>query len=261
MLNAPAARILVIDDEPVVVDMLVTCLREEGYRVVGAETSDEGLKLAILSRPELVLLDIALPGMNGIELLKRIRSINPTTRVIMVTGNTDPALARAGPRSQAAAPPELLAHIEQLRRQKPRCNPRSFRATLRRGSAQARNAGMISLAKSRICCSNRSGFSSLKRRTSRKDRARCSSPLFRKPSIVPITWSGLPVMTWWRSPSAPTYASIDFVPISAGLKQASVIFLPPLIARILSAPSPSSSFETAQGNHPSAIRATRLTEG
>ena len=87
VLNAPAARILVIDDEPVVVDMLVTCLREEGYRVVGAETSDEGLKLAILSRPELVLLDIALPGMNGIELLKRIRSINPTTRVIMVTGN------------------------------------------------------------------------------------------------------------------------------------------------------------------------------
>src|SRR5205807_7005439 len=73
--------------------------------------------------------------------------------------------------------------------------------------------------------------------------------------------SGLPVMTWWRSPSAPTYASIDFVPISAGLKQASVIFLPPLIARILSAPSPSSSFETAQGNHPSAIRATRLREG
>jgi len=94
VLNAPAARILVIDDEPVVVDMLVTCLREEGYRVVGAETSDEGLKLAILSRPELVLLDIALPGMNGIELLKRIRSTNPTTRVIMVTGNTDPVLAR-----------------------------------------------------------------------------------------------------------------------------------------------------------------------
>ena len=85
MLNAPAARILVIDDESVVVDMLVACLREEGYGVIGAETSDEGL---------LVLLDIALPGMNGIELLKRIRSINPTTRVVMVTGNTDPVLAR-----------------------------------------------------------------------------------------------------------------------------------------------------------------------
>ncbi len=94
MLKAPAVRILVIDDEPAVVDILVTCLREEGYGAVGAETSDEGLKLAILSRPELVLLDIALPGMNGIELLKRIRSIIPTTRVIMVSGNTDPVLVR-----------------------------------------------------------------------------------------------------------------------------------------------------------------------
>jgi two-component system, response regulator, stage 0 sporulation protein F len=42
-----------------------------------------------------VLLDILLPGgMNGIEVLKRIRSINPTTKVMMVTGNTDPCLAR-----------------------------------------------------------------------------------------------------------------------------------------------------------------------
>jgi DNA-binding response OmpR family regulator len=93
-LTTPAARILVIDDNPHVVDILRSYLREEGYRVIGALTSDEGLKLAILSRPELVLLDIALPGTNGIELLKRIRSINPTSRVIMVTGNIDPALAR-----------------------------------------------------------------------------------------------------------------------------------------------------------------------
>jgi two-component system, OmpR family, KDP operon response regulator KdpE len=94
MLKSPAARILVIDDQPAVVDTLVACLRGEGYGVFGAETSDEGLKLAILARPELVLLDIALPDMDGIALLKRIRSIMPTTRVIMVSGNTDPVLAR-----------------------------------------------------------------------------------------------------------------------------------------------------------------------
>jgi len=93
-LTTPTARILVIDDNPHVVDILGTYLREEGYGVLGALTSDEGLKLAILSRPELVLLDIALPGTNGIELLKRIRSINPTTRVIMVTGNIDSVLVR-----------------------------------------------------------------------------------------------------------------------------------------------------------------------
>src|SRR5262245_21118175 len=94
MTLTPAGRILVIDDNPNVVDILGRCLREEGYGVLSALTSDEGLKLAILSRPELVLRDLALPGTNGIELLKRIRSTNPTARVIIVTGNTDPALAR-----------------------------------------------------------------------------------------------------------------------------------------------------------------------
>lgn len=95
MMKAPSARILVVDDHPGVVDILITCLREEGYGVLGALTGDVGLKDFILSRPDLVLLDIGLPGrMNGIELLKRIRSISPTTRVIVVTGNQDPLLAR-----------------------------------------------------------------------------------------------------------------------------------------------------------------------
>src|SRR5215470_20174541 len=94
MVGSRVARILVVDDNPDLVNILTTSLREEGYGVLGALTSDEGLRLAILSRPELVLLDIMLPGMNGVELLKRIRSIIPTSRVIMVTGNIDPALAR-----------------------------------------------------------------------------------------------------------------------------------------------------------------------
>src|SRR6266852_6368483 len=92
-MKVPTARILVIDDDPAVVDTLVTLLGEEGYGVSSAVTSDEGLKLFILSHPDLVLLDIALPGMNGIEMLKRIRSIAPTARVVMVSG-VDPTRAR-----------------------------------------------------------------------------------------------------------------------------------------------------------------------
>src|SRR5207245_9962021 len=95
MVMVPVARIVVIDDDPEVVDLLVSYLREEGYGVLGALTIDEGIRLVSLSRPDLVLLDILLPGgMNGIEVLKRIRSIDPTSKVIMVTGSRDPLLAR-----------------------------------------------------------------------------------------------------------------------------------------------------------------------
>jgi len=94
MINVPVTRVLVIDDNPDVVDILVTCLRGEGYGMLSALTSDEGLKLVILSRPDLVLLDILMPGLNGVDVLKRIRSIAPTTKVIIVTGNADLQLAR-----------------------------------------------------------------------------------------------------------------------------------------------------------------------
>ena len=95
MVKTSVARILVIDDNSAVVDILDTHLRGAGYGILSALTGDEGLKDFILARPDLVLLDITLPGeMNGIELLKRIRSIDPACKVIMVTGNADPVLAR-----------------------------------------------------------------------------------------------------------------------------------------------------------------------
>ncbi len=90
----PAARILVIDDDRAVVRLLVVRLEEEGYTVLSAATSDEGLKLVTVFTPDLVLLDMGLPDMSGLEVLKRIRVINPTLPVIVVTGNTDPQRAR-----------------------------------------------------------------------------------------------------------------------------------------------------------------------
>ena len=94
MTRLPISRILVIDDDPRLADLVANCLREEGYGVSSALTSDEGLKLVVMSRPDLILLDLMLPGLNGIDMLKRIRAINLTNRVIMVTGNTDPRLAQ-----------------------------------------------------------------------------------------------------------------------------------------------------------------------
>jgi DNA-binding response OmpR family regulator len=117
MTKVPAARILVIDDNPGVVDIVATCLREQGYWVVGALTGEEGLKDFTLAHPDLVLVDIALPGeINGIELLKRIRATDPTSRVVMVTGNTDPALAREALELGALAYVDKLFDLGYLKR-------------------------------------------------------------------------------------------------------------------------------------------------
>jgi len=71
--KVPTARILVIDDNAAVLDILDICLRDEGYEVRGVLTGDEGWRRFVVSRPDQVLLDIALPGaLDGIELLKRL---------------------------------------------------------------------------------------------------------------------------------------------------------------------------------------------
>jgi DNA-binding response OmpR family regulator len=57
-------------------------------------TSEEGLKLVASFQPDLVLLDVSLPDLSGLEVLKRIRAINSAIAVVMVTGNTDPQRAR-----------------------------------------------------------------------------------------------------------------------------------------------------------------------
>jgi DNA-binding response OmpR family regulator len=62
MVKTSVARILVIDDNSAVVDILDTHLRGAGYGILSALTGDEGLKDFILARPDLVLLDITLPA-------------------------------------------------------------------------------------------------------------------------------------------------------------------------------------------------------
>ena len=95
MRTLPGARILVIDDDPNQVRILRTCLRQDGHQVLGAFTGDSGLGLFMKSGPDLVVLDIGLPGgPSGLEVLKSIHTVNPNTKVIMVTGNTDPERAR-----------------------------------------------------------------------------------------------------------------------------------------------------------------------
>lgn len=71
------ARILLIEDEPQVREMLLDELTERGHKVIEADNGVEGLQMMVTSEPDLVLCDRAMPGMSGYEVLERIRGAYP----------------------------------------------------------------------------------------------------------------------------------------------------------------------------------------
>jgi two-component system nitrogen regulation response regulator NtrX len=81
------ARILVIDDEAAIRDSLRMTLEYEGYECLGAATGQEGLAMVERESPDLVLLDVKMPGMDGLEVLDRLRAVNETLPVIVVSGH------------------------------------------------------------------------------------------------------------------------------------------------------------------------------
>src|SRR2546426_8107668 len=83
----PKSRILVIDDEVAIRDSLRMMLEYEGYDCVGAATGQEGLALAEREAPDLVLLDVKMPGMDGLEVLDRLRSMNETLPIVVISGH------------------------------------------------------------------------------------------------------------------------------------------------------------------------------
>jgi len=82
-------KILVVDDEIAVCDLLEDFLTLKGYEVYTASDSYSVIKKVKKLSPHLVLLDIVMPGISGIQLLKEIKKLNPKTRVIMITAVPD----------------------------------------------------------------------------------------------------------------------------------------------------------------------------
>ena len=80
-------RILVIDDESAIRDSLKMILEYEGYDVQGAATGQDGLTLAEREPADLVLLDIKMAGMDGLEVLQRLRAVQEALPVIMISGH------------------------------------------------------------------------------------------------------------------------------------------------------------------------------
>jgi two-component system alkaline phosphatase synthesis response regulator PhoP len=82
------AKILVIDDEPAITKLVTAYLKPEGYEVLVAADGPSGLKAAQAFRPDLIILDVMLPGMDGMELLSRLRR-ESNVYVIMLTAKTE----------------------------------------------------------------------------------------------------------------------------------------------------------------------------
>ena len=82
-------KILVVDDEPEVRLVLTEFLESRGYEVMSAGSGAEALALVDSSKPHVVLLDVTMPVMDGMETLKRLAASNPGLPIIMVTANAD----------------------------------------------------------------------------------------------------------------------------------------------------------------------------
>jgi two-component system alkaline phosphatase synthesis response regulator PhoP len=81
-------KILIVDDEPSIVNVVSAYLKPEGYEVYTASDGTAGLKAARAFKPDLVILDVMLPGMDGIELLSRLRR-ESEVYVILLTARTE----------------------------------------------------------------------------------------------------------------------------------------------------------------------------
>jgi two-component system nitrogen regulation response regulator NtrX len=87
MTRSGSARILIIDDEAAIRDALRMILEYQGYSVMVAATGDEGAALVEREAPDLVFLDIKMPGMDGLEVLQRITHLTEVTPVVVMSGH------------------------------------------------------------------------------------------------------------------------------------------------------------------------------
>jgi DNA-binding response OmpR family regulator len=122
----PEQRILVIEDDAAIREGLVDALRFEGYATFEAADGDAGLEMAVQAGCDLVLLDLVLPGRDGLDILRAVRETRPTLPVIILTARGDESQRVAGLRLGAddyVVKPfsikELVARIAAVLRRSP----------------------------------------------------------------------------------------------------------------------------------------------
>jgi two-component system nitrogen regulation response regulator GlnG len=88
-MNAAQPTVLIVDDEPAICWCLEQLFRSDNFQVESAADAEEGLRLASKSKPSLIILDVRLPGMSGLDSLPRFKQIVPDTPIIIITAFGD----------------------------------------------------------------------------------------------------------------------------------------------------------------------------
>ncbi|CAN5897749.1 N/A [soil metagenome] len=92
MINNKDISILIVDDSDVTRGTLRVILRSEDYNVIGEATDgDDAYEMAVKLKPDIILLDMLMPKVSGLEALRSIKLVMPDILIMMVTANTDPA--------------------------------------------------------------------------------------------------------------------------------------------------------------------------
>lgn len=120
--QSPAPRILVVDDEKVIADTIVQILNRNGFIAEAAYGGEEAIEMARLHCPELVLSDVLMPRIDGVEAAIAIRELCPDTRIILFSGQaaTVEILSRARERGHTFEllpkpihPTQLIKHLRK----------------------------------------------------------------------------------------------------------------------------------------------------
>ena len=91
-LRAPGVKVVVVDDEPAVLALVRTVLELDGHEVHEALNGPLGLATVEAVLPSVVVLDVMMPGMDGIEVCRHIYTDHPGVQVLVLTGSADPSL-------------------------------------------------------------------------------------------------------------------------------------------------------------------------
>ena len=87
-------KILVIDDEPEIAELVQDCLEGRGFQILKAAHADEGMAIAQREKPDLILLDILLPKIGGLECLKLLKQKFPDAVVVILSGIQNESVAK-----------------------------------------------------------------------------------------------------------------------------------------------------------------------